>query len=656
MPYDPTRLGSYVRFYLTVVKQLVAAWENLERSHGVTKEALSPFAEPLAVVGSPPLAAALGEPPVKRQAFAELFRPEDEEALTGLTDMYEVAGRFSFQGDDNQNLARVQALVSGARNEIVSQRLRLGDLAKLPEVARAVAARLTAEETARAAAARTEKAAAFEPLARQVQDRAEQTTKAVRGVPMPDLASADSAADDYKRYIARLDQVYQTCLPFLRKAIGALYGFVGAEPTASWPDTLPLIHDLPGELCSVPPADSNELSQARAALSGIADEEIQLGRARDEIATSIARYEGELGAAAVHDKEIDVDTATANQIADYVAATEAAQTMRAAVAGLEMAKAERLRAAGEVWQRHQSIEAGIKLLEEELRARSDEMAQADAALAAEKKAEPVLFGKDDWRGRVAGIEGQLESLRAAYQQRQGVLNGLRIDMSSVSVQVQTEQQQALLVDRQLGDNRATLEAIQKTVRDLAAALGAQRPARPVTLAEAREALGALQQARMENAQRMDRLKAEVRRQKEETVRVLTRLKQIGVERQQLGAMVQSAEMVVSRGREEALLHLAAQRRAAVERHVSEVLGTLEKSLTMVGPVFVDPARKVMMDATEPRPEASAAVTEAADKVAPVVEKLGRELDAELLAQDAALGQIQREFCDVAVSACRAAWS
>jgi hypothetical protein len=212
------------------------------------------------------------------------------------------------------------------------------------------------------------------------------------------------------------------------------------------------------------------------------------------------------------------------------------------------------------------------------------------------------------------------------------------------------------VDRQLGDNRATLEAIQKTVRDLAAALGAQRPARPVTLAEAREALGALQQARLENAQRMDRLKAEMRRQKEETVRVLTRLKQIGVERQQLGAMVQSAEMVVSRGREEALLHLAAQRRAAVERHVSEVLGTLEKSLTMVGPVFVDPARKVMMDATEPRPEASAAVTEAADKVAPVVEKLGRELDAELLAQDAALGQIQREFCDVAVSACRAAWS
>jgi hypothetical protein len=106
----------------------------------------------------------------------------------------------------------------------------------------------------------------------------------------------------------------------------------------------------------------------------------------------------------------------------------------------------------------------------------------------------------------------------------------------------------------------------------------------------------------------------------------------------------------------ALRHLAAQRRTAVDKHVAEVLGTLEKSLTMVGPVFIEPARKVMIDATEPRPEAAAAVLEGADKLAPVVEKLGRELDPELLAQDAGLGQIQREFCDVALSACQAAWS
>lgn len=656
MPYDPARLGSYVRFYLTVVKQLGTAWENLARTHGVVREALAPFAEPLAPVQHAAFTGALGAFEGRADTFAALFQPEDEADLSGLVDLYEVAGRFSFQGEDNQNLGRVQVLVSGARNEIIDQRMRLADLAKLPELSRSVGARLAAEESARAGALRAEKTAAFEPLAEQVHLRAKQTMDAVKAVPMPDLASADSAADDYKRYVAKLDQVYQTCLPFLRKAISSLYGFAGAEATASWPDALPLASELPAELVNVPPADSAELSQARSALHAIADEEIQLGRARDEIATNIARYDGELAAAAVRDKEIEVEVATANQIADYVAATEAAALVQKNLAGLDLQKAERVRAAGEVWQRHQSIDAGIKVLEEELRARAEEIAQTDAALAAERKAEPVLFGKDEWRARVAGIEAQLEAQRAAYGARQGVLNGLRIDLSSVSVQVQTEQQQALLVDRQTAENRATLDAIQKTVRDLSAALGSSRPARPVTVAEARDALSLLQQARLDNAQRTDRLKAEVRRQKEETVRVLTRLKQIGVERQQLGAMVQSAELSVHQGREEALRHMAVQRRAAVERHVSEVLGTLEKSLTMVGPVFVDPARKVMFDATEPRPEVSAVVFEAADKIGPVVEKLLRELEPELLAQDAALGQIQREFCDVAVSACRAAWS
>jgi hypothetical protein len=121
-------------------------------------------------------------------------------------------------------------------------------------------------------------------------------------------------------------------------------------------------------------------------------------------------------------------------------------------------------------------------------------------------------------------------------------------------------------------------------------------------------------------------------------------------------MLQSAQVAATEGHEGALRHLAAQRKTTVERHVAEVVGTLEKSLTMVGPVFVEPARKVMLEATEPRPEASAAVLEAATTLAPVVEKLGRELDPELLAQDAGLGQIQREFCDVAADACHAAWS
>src|ERR1700722_7387205 len=161
MPYDLTRLGSYVRFYLTVARQLGTACDNLARTHAVVKDALLPFAEPLGRVGSAALAEALGEPPHPRPLHDALFRPEDEAGLTGLTDVYEVVGRFSFEGHDEDNLARVQALVPGVRTEIVPQRMRLADLGRLPDAARALAARLAEGEEARAGSLRQERTAAF---------------------------------------------------------------------------------------------------------------------------------------------------------------------------------------------------------------------------------------------------------------------------------------------------------------------------------------------------------------------------------------------------------------------------------------------------------------------------------------------------------------
>src|SRR5262245_16802072 len=190
---------------------------------------------------------------------------------------------------------------------------------------------------------------------------------------------------------------------------------------------------------------------------------------------------------------------------------------------------------------------------------------------------------------------------------------------------------------------------------MGAALGASRPARPVALAEAQEGLGMLQQARVDLAQHVAKLKDQMQKNKDEGLRVIARLKQIGLERQHVQAMVQSAQVAATQGREEALRQLAAQRRAAVERHVSEVLGSLEKSLGQVSLVFVEPAREAMLKSLEPSEEVPKAVLESAGAIAKVVDKLKSELDPELLAQDAALGQIQREFCDVALSACRTAW-
>jgi hypothetical protein len=655
MAWDLERLGSYVRFYLTVKTQLNAAWENLDRTHGALKEALSPFAEPLAPVEATALIEALKAAPVFRERMAELWAPEDLAALSELNDVYEVVGRFSFQGEDNKNLARVQSLVSGARNEIVNQRGRVTDLLRLPGLGRAAAARLAAQEATRAATELREKTALFEPLAEAVNVRARQTIEATRAVPIPDLSSADTAGDEYKRYAAKVDQVYQTCVPFLRKAISSLYGFVGCEPTATWPDALPLEHALPAELCSVPPADSPDWMAARTSLKQLAEEEIQLGRARDEITTAAARIEGEMAAAAMKDKEIEIEIVSTTAIVDYVFAAEQAEAAHQALPALEQQRALRLHTSGEVSQRHRVIEESIRLLDDELRARSEEIAAIAARLDAERKSEPVLFGKDEWRGRVGDLEAELEARRVAFGQRKTALNQHKIELSAVSVQVQTEQAQSGLVERQVESMQARLATLTRTLREMEAALGGARPARPVTVSEAQSALAMLQQGRIDLAQRVERLKAETRRQKEEAVRILGRMKQLSVERQQVSAMLQNAEVSATEGHEAALKQLAAQRRAAVERHVSEVLGTLEKSLTLVGQVFIDPAREALAKSCAPRTEIAAAVLENAEKVAPLVEKLHHDLTPELLAQDATLGQLQREFCDVALTACKTAW-
>ena len=655
MAWDLERLGSYVRFYLTVKTQLGAAWENLDRTHGAVKEALLPFAEPLAPVEATALLEAIKQAPTFRARLDELWGPTEGATLSELNDVYEVVGRFSFQGEDNKNLARVQALVSGARNEIVNQRGRVTDLLRLPGLGRAAAARIAAQEATRAAADLREKTAQFEPLAEAVTMRARQTIEATRAVPIPDLSSADTASDEYTRYAVKVDQVYQTCVPFLRKAISSLYGFVSCEPTATLPDTLSLERALPTELCSVPPADSPEWQQARTSLKQLAEEEIQLGRARDEITIAAARIEGEMAAAAMKDKEIEAEIVGTTAIVDYVFASEQAEAARQAVPALEQQRALRLHTSGEVSQRHRVIEESIRLLDDELRARSEEIAAIGGRLEAERKSEPVLFGKDEWRGRVGDFEADLEARRAAYGQRKTALNQHKIELSAVSVQVQTEQAQSGLVERQVESMQARLAGLTQTLREMEAALGGARPARPVTVGEAQSALASLQQGRIELGQRVERLKAETRRQKEEAVRVLARLKQLSVERQQVSAVLQNAEISATQGHEAALKQLAAQRRAAVERHVSEVLGTLEKSLTLVGQVFIDPAREALAKSCAPRTEIAAAVLENAEKVAPVVEKLHLELTPELLAQDATLGQLQREFCDVALTACKTAW-
>src|SRR5262249_62128821 len=102
------------------------------------------------------------------------------------------------------------------------------------------------------------------------------------------------------------------------------------------------------------------------------------------------------------------------QIVDFGAATGGARGPGQPLAALEQKRAARVRAAGEVFQRHQQIEAGLKLLDEELARRAAEIGAASEQLASEKKSEPVLFGKDDWRARRASPGDHVARTRARH--------------------------------------------------------------------------------------------------------------------------------------------------------------------------------------------------------------------------------------------------
>lgn len=655
MAYDLVPLHSYVRFYQAVVTQVTAAWDNLARIHGVAKEALEPFAQPLAPVGSEALAAAVCPAPSPPPAHGALWRPEDAQGLSGLTDVYEVVGRFSFQGEENANLARIQLLVATGRNEIVAQRFRLQELSKLAEDAKRAAALLAEQETSHAEAKRREMAMGFEQLAEVVTYRAKLTWDTVRAVPLPDMANPETAADEYRRYATKVDQLYVVSLPHLRKAIANLFTFVGCEAPSAWPDSLPMQRELPEELLRIPVADSNELQQAQATLKALAEEEIQLARMRDELGANLSRMDSELAAAQVKESEVSAEIAVASKVVEYVALQEQIEAAAQESKALAAQKTERVRAAGEVGQQHKQTEAAIAALTEELTQRTEELGATRTQLEQVKGDEPVLFGKEEWRGKVAGLDTRVEELSSAYTQRLGMLNQLKMDLSALSVKVQTEQAQLNLIDRALIDALTKHEASLRALREMGQHLGTAKPARPMRLAEATQALAVREERRNDIVERIERFKSDQRRIREDGTRVIARAKQIEVERQHAQAMVQSAQTAATQGRDAALRQLAMQRRKVVEQHVTEVLGALEKSLVSVGSVFVDPAREAMIKSTEPSHTVSDSVRDHAERVGPVIEKLVAELDPELTVQDAALGGIQKEFCDRAPEACRAAW-
>jgi hypothetical protein len=652
---DFVSLGSYVRFYLTVLAQLDEAWKGIFDAHSQAKAALAPHEAPLAPLELPVVAATFGDGPPRPSSLDALWRPEDTAELSGVADVFEVVGRFSFQGVDNENLSRVQSLVSAARNEIHGMRARLSDLSLLPSQIETGIERLSAAELRGAERVRADKLAGFRPLAAMLEARARQTADAVRAVPLPSTEDHASAADEWRRYAAKVQQVYATCLPFLKKALATLFEYVGAEPPASWPDELPLVPEIPSELLSVPPADSDELSAARSAVGSLGAEQSALSSMQADVTTNVARLDGEIAALSTRDGELRAEVSLAMALVDYAELLAQVDETKRAIASYEQQKAVRTQTRGGVLRRNTEAQGALAAMEDELLARAKDIDALSAELEALRKREPVLFGKDEWRAKVAGQAEDLAAHRATQAQRVAVQNQIKIDLSSISVELQTEESQLSLLDRWKADAERRLAQLEEQVAARDAALGANRPAPRLSSEQALTKLQDVTHRRAELAERIERLLGERRRQKEEAARIHARLSQIETELSRVRGQVENAQLAATQGRDAAIRQLAAQRQAAVVRHVDDVLGGLAASLSSIGDVFLAPAESALLAEKEPAPKPSELARTAAAKVGPIVDGLLQELEPRLLAADAMLGQIQREFCDVAPDACANAW-
>ena len=652
MARDLSSLKSYVRFYLTVTAQLEASWAEIGRAHGAIHDALAPHLDALASVPSAALAATRG--PLPSPPAQALWKPSDGE-LSGLTDVYEVVGRFAFQGDDDENLARVEAQVTSARTTIHQLRTRVDELARLPELARATAGKLEADEARAIHERRAARRAELRPHAETLASRARQTSEAIRAVPPPDLYDLATAGESWARYATKMDQVWQTCLPYLQKALSSLYGLAELTPPTSWPEHLPLVSELPAELLAVPAADSPELAQAERAVRALDEEASALARAKDDGAAALTRYQGDLAAAGKLEEEARAAIDDRIRILDHAAAASEIDRATRAIAGYEQQRADRLQLVGRIEQRKRQIDAAIAALDEELRARAAELEGRERDLGELREREPVLWGKEEWRAKVAVLEGDVERARASYVERKALKNQLAIDLSAVTVEVQTEEGQGALIERWIEDEKTKRASGGERLRAIEGELGAARPARPLALADAEAAVDAARAARGEIVARVERLLAEVRRVKEDAARIAAREKQLEGERHNWRAVLEGAAIQATEGRGAALRRLAEQRRDAALAHVGDVLGALDQSLASVDSVFVEPVEQALAERDAVASAPSARVRAAAEAIAPIVLELAREVGPKLLAEDAMLGQIQREFCEAAPAACVAAW-
>ncbi len=577
-----------VRAYLSALAEFESALAVLDLGDRCLRDGLAPFAD-VATHLTTESSATAAAPSADR-----LWRPRDSSTLQGLTDVYEVSGRFAFQGDDDANLTALATCVTAARAELTRQLTRLEQLSAAPARISAVAESMERTELEHSRAQEAELLRQFEPEAAQLRDLCKRLLEAVRAAKRPDLTRLDTADALYLEYVARVGGLYGKALPVLRDAIAALSKVARCEVPPSWPDALPFAAHLPDDLITSPVPETPAVQQLRQAMESLAQQEANLLRAQDELGVQLRRVEGEVAAMNAREVELLREVESAKLVLRWCTRHDALDHARGALAAITSEGQARTQAMTAVQAEAQRALAQIATIQTDATEWAQAIQVKEAMLARHRSEEPTLFGKDDWRKKLLELDDEVGDLRSELQQRQQRIVAANAEVARLRGRETAEQASITALTQQLEEGRRREAQAQKELHDVEKELAAALPPRRLATAQAEELLAAAVAARNELRARVERMTTESRRVREDSDRAGVQLKQLAAERTRAESGLAVAMRQAGSAHEEALRSMAVRRQAAFESHAGQVLAGLEESLVQVDRNFIEPARRAML--------------------------------------------------------------
>jgi hypothetical protein len=570
--------------------------------------------------------------------------------------VYEVVGRFAFQGEDDANLARVNALVDALGDEIERQRRALAAVRGLPASATRQAEGLSQRELAEAEAERARRLEPFEPVAEQLRVQCARVLDAVRQVARPDLSNHETADAVYKDYVRRVQALYGAALPYLRRALGELCSVARVEVPASWPDALPLSAALPPDLLAMPATDSPEVADLLAQIDASKAQLASGARRQHELELERKRLESDKVTLLARENEIMAEVRVAKDIVRWATKADQIDQSLQAVAVQLQQKQSRVALVAQLEVQQQQLDATSDALATEIAQREQDLAQSEAALEKERAHPPALFGRDEWRRRVEDQEHDLDERNATLAQRRASRAQTAAESGNVHARVQTEKAQIASIDRAVDEAREREKAMRVELTRIEEALGAQRPAHRATVAEADEYLTRTWAMRNEVRARLDDATARVRAAVEEHDRLSVQARQLEAGQQQLAEALAQARVAAAAAHEVAVEAHADRRRKGFAQHVDQALAPLEESLAQVDRIFVDPARQVLLQRSVGEAPRAGSLRAQAEGLAQAIALLAPRVEPVLATQAEVLRRVREDFCDKVHGAVRAAWA